>query len=126
VGGAVGLLAGLGTLVIPGLGPFIAAGPIMATISGAAVGATIGGIAGGLIGLGIPEVKAKHYENRLKEGFILVSVHTDDAERLHRARLVFEAADACDIANSEEIEAAEKGKPKESRVEGRSYVGRDW
>ena len=81
---------------------------------------------GALIGLGIPEVKAKHYENRLKEGFILVSVHTDDPERLHRARLIFEEADAADIANSEELAAEEKGKPLAARTSERSYVGRDW
>lgn len=127
VGGAIGLLAGLGTLVIPGLGPFLAVGPIMGALSGAAVGATVGGIAGGLIGLGIPEVKAKHYENRLKEGFILVAVHTDDLERLHRARCVFEAADAADIANSDELKEEDKGQPRSSKVPDRSsYVGRDW
>lgn len=126
LGGTLGLLAGIGTVVIPGVGPFIAVGPILATLSGAAVGATVGGIAGGLIGLGIPEVKAKHYENRLKEGFILVSVHTDDPERLHRARLIFEEADASDIANSEELEAEQKGKSRPERTAERSYVGRDW
>jgi hypothetical protein len=132
VGGTVGLLAGIGSIVIPGLGPFIAVGPILATLSGAAMGATVGGIAGGLIGLGIPEVKARHYECRVKEGFILISVHTDDAEKLHRARLIFEEADAADIANSDELKVAEKYEPKEkcdtkeSRPADRSYVGRDW
>jgi hypothetical protein len=126
VGGTLGLLAGVGTVVIPGVGPFLAAGPIMAAVSGAAVGATVGGIAGGLIGLGIPEVKARHYESRLKEGFILVSVHSDDVERIHRARLIFEQADAADIANSDELAAEEKGEPRQPRMAEKSFVGRDW
>lgn len=126
VGGTLGLLAGVGSIVIPGAGPFIAVGPIMAAFSGAAVGATVGGIAGGLIGLGIPEVKARHYENRVKEGFILISVHSDDPEKIHRARLIFEEADAADIANSDELKAEEKGVPIQSRPAERSYVGRDW
>ena len=68
VGGALGWLAGIGSLAIPGVGPFIAAGPILAALSGAAVGAAVGGIAGGLIGLGIPELEAKRYEGKIKEG----------------------------------------------------------
>ena len=68
VGGALGWVAGIGALAIPGVGPFIAAGPIIAALSGAAIGATVGGVAGGLIGLGIPELEAKRYEGRLKQG----------------------------------------------------------
>src|SRR3954471_9093234 len=78
IGGTLGLLAGIGALAIPGLGPFIAAGPILAALSGAAAGATVGGIAGALIGLGIPEVEAKAYEGKIKGGSILVSVHVED------------------------------------------------
>src|SRR2546421_2990329 len=75
VGGALGWLAGIGALAIPGFGPFIAAGPIMAALSGAAAGATIGGITGALVGLGIPELEAKLYEGKLKAGNVLIAVH---------------------------------------------------
>jgi hypothetical protein len=85
-GGALGLLAGIGALAIPGVGPFIAAGPIMAALSGAAIGATTGGLVGGLIGLGIPEIEAKRYEEKLKKGNYLVSVHTDDGDDVDRAK----------------------------------------
>ena len=77
-GGALGLLAGIGALAIPGVGPFIAAGPIMAALSGAAVGATAGGVLGALVGLGIPELEAKVYEKRIREGGYLVAVHVRD------------------------------------------------
>src|SRR5215813_9304583 len=76
LGGVLGWLVGVGTLAIPGLGPVIAAGPIMAALSGAAAGATLGGITGALIGFGIPEYEAKRYEGKLKEGNLLISVHT--------------------------------------------------
>lgn len=102
VGGALGWLAGIGTLAIPGLGPFIAAGPIMAALSGAAVGATFGGIAGGLIGMGIPEYEAKLFEEKLRAGKTLISVHTDDREELDRAKDVFTNAAAEDIGVSAE------------------------
>jgi uncharacterized membrane protein len=80
VGGTVGLLAGIGALAIPGLGPFIAAGPIMAALSGAAAGATAGGVVGALVGLGIPEYEAKAYEKRIKKGGYLVAVHIDNGK----------------------------------------------
>src|SRR4051812_43111275 len=80
VGGALGWLAGIGALAIPGVGPFIAAGPVMAALSGAALGAAAGGITGALIGMGIPEYEAKRYEGKIREGKILLSVHSDDAE----------------------------------------------
>jgi hypothetical protein len=68
VGGVLGLLAGIGALAIPGVGPFIAAGPIMATLAGMGVGGAVGGLTGALIGMGIPEFEAKKYEGRLKRG----------------------------------------------------------
>ena len=80
IGGTVGLLAGLGTLAIPGLGPFIAAGPIMAALSGAAAGATAGGVVGALVGLGVPEYEAKAYEERIKKGGYLIAVHVENSE----------------------------------------------
>ncbi len=96
-GGALGLLAGIGALAIPGIGPFIAAGPIMAALSGAAIGAATGGVVGGLIGLGIPEIEAKRYEGKLKQGNYLVSVHTEDSKQIDRAKKIFEDAGAEDI-----------------------------
>jgi len=98
VGGTLGLLAGIGALAIPGVGPLIAAGPLMATLSGAAAGAAVGGITGGLIGLGIPEYEAKTYEGKIRNGNILIAVHTDGGETEKRAKQVFEANGAHDIA----------------------------
>jgi len=86
LGGGLGWLVGIGALAIPGVGPFIAAGPIMAALSGAAIGAAAGGIAGGLIGLGIPELEAKRYEEKIKSGNILISVHTENSDEIKRAR----------------------------------------
>src|SRR5687768_8276648 len=85
VGGTFGLLAGIGALAIPGLGPFIAAGPLMAALSGAAAGAAVGGVTGALIGLGIPELEAKMYEGKLRSGNILMAVHIDNSEEESRA-----------------------------------------
>src|SRR5438874_2589279 len=90
LGGALGWLAGIGALSIPGLGPFIAAGPIMGALSGAAVGATAGGLVGALIGMGIPEYEAKRYEGKLREGRILMSVHSESAEQTKAAKEIFE------------------------------------
>ena len=86
LGGGVGWLVGIGSLAIPGLGPFIAADPILAALGGAAIGAAVGGITGALIGMGIPELEAKQYESKLREGNILVSVHTGDGTQRERAR----------------------------------------
>src|SRR6202022_2955580 len=77
-GGVIGLLAGIGALAIPGVGPFIAAGPIMAALGGAALGATTGGVVGALIGMGIPEIEAKRYEDKLKTGNYLIAIHVHD------------------------------------------------
>src|SRR5271156_4779089 len=79
LGGALGLLAGIGALAIPGVGPLIAAGPIMAALAGLGVGGVVGGLTGALIGMGIPEYEAKRYEGRLQDGGILLSVHSDDS-----------------------------------------------
>jgi len=98
-GGVLGLLAGIGALAIPGVGPFIAAGPIMAALGGAAIGGTTGGIVGGLIGLGIPEIEAKRYEDKLKHGKYLIAVHAD-GDREDVAKDVFKKAGAEDITSS--------------------------
>jgi len=102
LGGTLGWLAGIGALAIPGAGPFIAAGPIMAALSGAAVGAATGGLTGALIGMGIPEYEAKRYNDRLKEGNALISVHSDNADETRRAREIFERNGAEDIATANE------------------------
>lgn len=102
VGGALGWLAGIGLLAIPGLGPFIAAGPIMALLAGAGVGGAVGGITGALIGLGIPEYEAKRYEGLIKEGGILLSVHSDDSDWTKRAKAVLEGTGAKDISSTGE------------------------
>ncbi len=107
IGGVVGLLAGIGSLAIPGLGPFIAAGPIMAALSGGAIGAGFGGIAGALVGLGIPEYEAKRYEGKVKEGDILISVHTDNPEEIRRAKRIFEESHARDISTTGETHTQE-------------------
>src|ERR671930_934897 len=102
LGGALGWLVGIGALAIPGLGPFIAAGPIMAALSGAAAGAAVGGITGALIGLGIPEYEAKRYEGKIKEGNVLISVHSEDSEERARAKEIFEQCGAEDISYTAE------------------------
>jgi hypothetical protein len=118
LGGALGWLAGIGALAIPGVGPFIAAGPIMAALSGAAVGGTVGGITGALIGMGIPELEAKRYEGKIKEGNILLSVHAENSDEISRAKKIFEAAGAQDICTTGESSA-----PKDSKTSGReTYV----
>lgn len=102
LGGTLGWLVGIGALAIPGLGPFIAAGPIMAALSGAAAGAALGGLTGALIGLGIPEYEAKRYEGKVKEGNLLISVHTEDSTERAHARQIFEQEGAEDIADTAE------------------------
>jgi hypothetical protein len=113
VGGALGVLAGIGLLAIPGLGPFIAAGPIMAGLAGLGVGGVVGGIAGALIGMGIPEYVAKRYEGRVKEGGILLSVHSDSSEWTKRAKEILERTGAQDISSTGEASAdyAKSDKP---------------
>lgn len=106
VGGTVGLLAGIGMLAIPGLGPFIAAGPILAALSGAAAGAAVGGITGALVGLGIPELEAKQYENKVKDGNILISVHAENGERKERAKKILTENHASNICVASEAKAA--------------------
>ena len=98
LGGALGWMVGIGALAIPGLGPFIAAGPIMAALAGAAGGAAAGGLTGALIGMGIPEYEAKRYEGKVKGGNILLSVHTDDSQERDRAKKILEAGGAEDIS----------------------------
>lgn len=111
IGGTLGLLAGIGALAIPGLGPFIAAGPLMAALSGAAAGAAVGGITGALIGLGIPEVEAKQYEGKIKDGNILLSVHVDDREQRALAKKILERCGATDIVTVNEESVSPQQSP---------------
>ena len=105
LGGALGWLTGIGALAIPGLGPFIAAGPIMAALAGAGVGGTVGGIVGALVGMGIPEYEAKRYEGRIKNGGILLSVHCDDSEWTKKAKKILEDTGAEDVSSTGESRA---------------------
>jgi hypothetical protein len=114
LGGALGWLVGIGALAIPGLGPFIAAGPVMAALAGAGVGGTVAGIAGALIGLGIPEYEAKRYEGRVKDGGILLSVHSENADWTKRAKDILKRTGAQDISSTGESAADET--PTEFRV----------
>jgi len=106
VGGTLGWLAGVGALSIPGLGPFIAAGPIMAALAGAAVGGAVGGLGGALIGAGIPEYEAKRYEGKICSGNVLIAVHTEDARQRATVKSIFERYHAEDIGTSGEARAA--------------------
>jgi hypothetical protein len=116
VGGTLGWLTGIGALAIPGLGPFIAAGPIMAALAGAAAGGAIGGITGALIGMGIPEYEAKRYQGRVTKGGILLSVHSDNSDWAKRAKEILERTGADDIASTGEtkgdVENSDKPMPK--------------
>ena len=109
IGGTLGLLAGIGALAIPGLGPFIAAGPIMGALAGMGVGAAAGGLIGALVGMGIPEYEAKRYEGRVKDGGILVSVHCDDSEWVTKAKDILKRTGAEDISSAGEKAASTHG-----------------
>jgi len=143
VGGALGWLAGIGALAIPGVGPFMAAGPVLAALAGIGAVGAAGGIAGALVGMGIPEFEAKRYEGRIRKGGILLSVHCDDSDWTKRAKEVLESTGAEDISSSgessadfatsdrpypepvEEVEDAE-GPVREERVyPGPAYVASD-
>src|SRR6266513_4588154 len=105
LGGGLGWLVGIGALAIPGLGPFIAAGPIVAALAGAGAGGAIGGLTGALVGMGIPEYEAKRYEGRVKDGGILLSVHSDSSDWTKRAKEILKRTGAQDIASTGEASA---------------------
>jgi len=108
LGGTLGLLAGIGALAIPGLGPLIAAGPLMAALSGAAAGAALGGLTGGLIGMGVPEIEAKRYEGKIRGGNILVAVHVASKEEQDTAERVLKQSGAEDISATSEASVPKK------------------
>src|ERR1700719_1163437 len=111
LGGALGWMVGIGALAIPGLGPFIAAGPIMAALAGVAGGAAAGGLTGALIGMGMPEYEAKRYEGKIKNGNILLSVHTEDSKARDRAKKILEAGGAVDISYTGEASVPKEHRP---------------
>ena len=113
LGGAVGWLAGIGALAIPGVGPLIAAGPILGALSGAALGAAAGGLAGALIGLGIPEYEAKRYEGKIRGGNVLISVHAETAEETSRVKEIFLRHGAEDVATAGEEAVGNTATSKE-------------
>jgi hypothetical protein len=119
IGGTIGLLAGIGALAIPGLGPFIAAGPIIAALSGGAIGMGVGGLTGALIGLGIPEYEAKRYEGKVKEGEILISVHSESSEETSSAKSIFKEEGAHDISSTGEAHAEVKAEDGSDVMETR-------
>jgi hypothetical protein len=114
LGGTLGWLAGIGSLAIPGLGPFIAAGPIMAALGGAAIGAAAGGLTGALVGYGMPEYEAKQYEGKIRSGNILLSVHTENGDEVTRVKEIFTRHHAEDISYTGESSA-----PKVAAAGGR-------
>jgi hypothetical protein len=115
IGGALGWLVGIGALAIPGVGPLIAAGPIVAALAGAGVGGTVGGVSGALIGFGIPEYEAKRYEGYVKDGGILLSVHAEDDELVSQAKHILENTGAQDIATNSEVKADWKAASSHSK-----------
>jgi Protein of unknown function (DUF3341) len=114
IGGVLGWLAGVGSLAIPGVGPFIAAGPILAALAGMGVGSVTGGLVGALVGAGIPEYEAKRYEGMIREGGFLVSVHCDNSEWTSKAKDILERTGADDVSSTGESGAdfAESDKPR--------------
>jgi hypothetical protein len=114
IGGTLGLLAGIGTLAIPGVGPLIAAGPIMAALAGLGVGGAVGGLIGAMVGMGIPEYEAKRYEGWVKEGGVLLSVHCDTSDEIKRAKDILKSTGAQDISSTGEA-SAEHAKETVSR-----------
>jgi hypothetical protein len=109
IGGTLGLLAGIGALAIPGVGPIIAAGPIMGALAGLGAGGAVGGIVGALVGLGIPEYEAKRYEGRVKDGGVLLSVHCETPGEIQRAKDILKSSGADDIASSGEKAVSSHG-----------------
>jgi hypothetical protein len=105
IGGTLGLLAGIGALAIPGVGPFIAAGPIMGALAGLGVGGAVGGLIGALVGMGIPEHEAKRYEGHIKGGGVLLSVHCDTSDQITRAKDLLKHTGAQDISSAGEASA---------------------
>jgi hypothetical protein len=125
VGGTLGLLAGIGALAIPGVGPLIAAGPIMGALAGLGVGGAVGGLVGVLVGMGIPEYEAKRYEGQVKDGGILLSVHCETSGEIKRAEEILKETGAHDISSSGEKAVSTHGVNSESEVEREREIERE-
>jgi len=119
IGGGLGILAGIGTLAIPGLGPFIAAGPITAGLAGLGVGGAVGGMIGALVGMGIPEYEAKRYEGRIKSGGVLLSVHCDTSNQIKSAKELLKNTGAEDVSSTGE--SSHNVEPETVRTSGGRY-----
>src|ERR1700734_3755972 len=123
VGGTLGLLAGIGALAIPGVGPLIAAGPIMGALAGLGIGGAVGGLVGALVGMGIPEYEAKRYEGRVKDGGILLSVHCNSSQEISRAKEILKATGGDDVASSGEKAVSTHGVERiADRAESRAVT----
>ena len=109
VGGTLGLLAGIGALAIPGVGPLIAAGPIVAALAGVGAGGAVGGLVGALVGMGIPEYEAKRYEGRVKNGGVLLSVHCASSDEVSRAKDLLKGTGADDVSSAGEKSTSTHG-----------------
>jgi hypothetical protein len=120
LGGLGGWLVGIGALAIPGLGPFVAAGPILAALSGAAAGAALGGLAGALVGMGVPEYEAKQYEGKLRQGNLLISVHTEDREQRKVAKQIFEDEGAEDVRTAGEADVDDDDRARREEHQHRT------
>jgi len=125
LGGALGWLVGIGTVAIPGIGPFVAAGPILATIAGAGIGGTLGGVAGALIGLGIPEYEAKRYEGIIHDGGLLLSVHVDNSEWADKAKEILRECGADDISVKSEVKGKDVSEMTFTNVPKRDFAAKD-
>jgi hypothetical protein len=129
IGGTLGWLVGIGALAIPGIGPFVAAGPIVSLLAGVGAGGALGGIVGALVGMGIPEYEAKRYEGRIRSGGILLSVHCDNADWVRRAKEMLERTGAEDIASTGEAKAdfsrADKPLPRKASQDESVVADRD-
>jgi hypothetical protein len=129
-GGALGWLAGIGVLAIPGVGPFLAAGPIMAALAGLGAGSVMGGLAGALVGAGIPEYEAKRYEGRIRNGGVLLSVHCETDTLVARVKEMLHNTGAEDIAAATEANVPRRNQDRDSErpttiVETHRVVRRD-
>jgi len=115
IGGTLGLLAGIGSIAIPGIGPFIAAGPIMGALAGLGTGGAVGGLIGALIGMGLPEYEAKRFEGRLKDGGVLLSVHCDTSDQITRAKDILKQNGAQDVSSAGEVSSKDQPRPVGTR-----------
>jgi hypothetical protein len=104
--GSLAVLVGAGALAIPGIGPLIAAGPLMAGLAGLGVGGAIGGLAGALVGMGLQEDEARRYVSQVGGGRTLVVVHCDTPEETAKAKAALERAGPEEVSSTTEIDAA--------------------